>query len=236
MVMAYVFLKSQGLEGPVAEVGIDAKKARVAEAVNCSVSELMASRTMLRFTYTAKALPFPRGPYEKVGDLIPFESEFNQELLKVRGLKKGTYELRIDEVAQGDVSAEECAAGINLALLDKAPQMAQANAVLALCQKRAQLAGKIRRIVWAIGHLRTIKDFDADNVEASKAMIARIEAGDAPEGLWGATSDYVKGQLRTYAENVDRYDELILELDQMTGPLYAAAQPLPRTISLSRKK
>lgn len=61
MLMAYFFLKSQGLAGkPVAKVDIDASRRVVLANENCFVNELKVSdKGTVSFTYLAKSLPYP---------------------------------------------------------------------------------------------------------------------------------------------------------------------------------
>lgn len=234
MVMAYTFLKFQGVEGPVAKMEIDADKGKVDSTVNCTVTGLKADRDGVHFTYVARALPFPRSPYASISSLIPFESEFNRERLAVNGLRKGEYSLNIGGISVGAFTAAELGEGVNLALLDNAPQVVQANEVLTLCRQRAELSRKIRAVVWSVGYLGKIKGHDARDKKANKAMVARIQAGEVPDGLWGAPGRYEKGLLKQYIELVDQYESMLQELGSMTAPLYAAAQPRPLDISLSR--
>lgn len=232
MVMAYTFLKFQGLEGPVAELEIDAGQGRIDSAVNCTVTGLKADREGVRFTYEAGALPFPRSPYESISNLIPFDSEFNQERLTVHGLKKGEYTLNIGGISVGAFTAEEMEEGINLSRLDNTPQMVQANKVLKRCRDRAELGRKIRAVVWSVGYLGKIKGHDANDIEANEAMVARIQAGEVPDGLWRAPGPYEKGLLKQYVELVDQYESLLQELESMTAPVYEAARPRMHTIEL----
>ena len=60
LVMAYLFLRAQGLAGnPVADISIYAAGKAITHAVNCTVSDLSVSAQNICFTYLAKSLPFP---------------------------------------------------------------------------------------------------------------------------------------------------------------------------------
>ena len=60
MVMAYLFLKAQGLAGnEVADVTIDANDSKAINHKNCKISKLKKEEGSLSFDYLAKALPYP---------------------------------------------------------------------------------------------------------------------------------------------------------------------------------
>lgn len=154
LVMAYLFLKSQGLAGvPLAEVEVDAKKKIVKKSAGADVSGLTVANGV-SFDYLAKALPFPVdsasrmwGSDQKQSDalaVVPFIQDFNQELLRVTGLTATQYELKIDGDVMGTWKKEELAAGINLALVVKTPQYKQAVQVANLNQARKEFENKLR--------------------------------------------------------------------------------------------
>lgn len=226
MIMAYTFLKSQNLESKVAEMLLDPREKKVIRTYNCSVSNLETSKDIVSFEYMAKSLPFPRSLYKNVSHLIPFEVEFNQERLRVLGLKKGCYILCIDGVDVGRFPSERLVEGINLALLDKAPQVIQASQLLRLCNRRAELVWKIRTLVWIVGYLEKISGHDTSDIEANKAEINRIlVAPDVDHGI--------KRKLRHYAEWSTQHGKMIEQLETMNSALYEAAQPRRHTMKLS---
>ena len=60
MVMAYLYLKAQGMAGKkVADVRIDAARRRVLTAENCRVDNLHGNSREVSFDYLAEALPYP---------------------------------------------------------------------------------------------------------------------------------------------------------------------------------
>ena len=129
-IMLYEILKAQGAEGVVDEIVRDAKGA-----------------DSLTFVCTEKSLPFPMTAEMRGAlDLVPFEREFNREILRVRNLKDGRYAVRIDGTEVGTWTAKDLSDGVNLALNEKTPQYRQA----------AEAAGICRRL-WT-GE-RTVRDF-----------------------------------------------------------------------------
>jgi len=159
-VMAWLFLKSQGLGSlPVADVAIDAKGGKPERAVNCRITNLMATgNTRIRFDYLANSLPLPvdtvprlwGNPHrqsEAIG-VIPFYSEFNREMLRVTSLAAGDYALVMDGQPIARYSAAELAEGVNLARLTNTPEYEQAMTVLQLNEDRLALESKLRAYYW----------------------------------------------------------------------------------------
>lgn len=157
-VMAYLFLKTQGLgDKPVAEVNIDATSA-TQNAVNCTISALN-TRNGVSFNYLANSLPFPvdtiarmwGNPRKMSGavPLVPFYSEFNREMLKVSGLNGDkSYTLKMDGRTIGRWTGADFAEGINLAKQTNTPEYDQAVTVLALNEERMAIEAKVRQYFW----------------------------------------------------------------------------------------
>ncbi|MET3880176.1 SGNH/GDSL hydrolase family protein [Chitinophaga sp. OAE865] len=159
LVMASLFLKSQGLSGkPVAEVHINAANGKLQQVVNCNISQLNASAGKVSFGYLAASLPFPIdtvariwGNNQKQSDAlnwIPFTEDFNREILQVDGLSSGDYTLLIDGHAVGKWSAGAFAQGINLATVPETPQYKQALSVMQLNLRRAEVESRFRSYYW----------------------------------------------------------------------------------------
>jgi lysophospholipase L1-like esterase len=159
LVMAYLFLKAQGLAGKkVAEVVLDAERLNVETADNCKISDLKKKEDGMEFNYLAKALPFPidsasRGWESKKSQrdglrLIPFMREFNQEILQIKNLKSGLYELQMDGQFVVKVSATDLQIGINLAELTNTPQYQQATKIMLLNEERFEIERRFRDYAW----------------------------------------------------------------------------------------
>ena len=234
LVMAYTFLKSQNLERVVSATEIDAAKLAVLKNEYCDIRDLTKTGTSIRFSYDAQSLPYPTQAYQPVADLIPFESDFNQELLTLQNLSRGTYTLLIDNKNCGSFTHKQLQRGINLALLQDAPQVIQARQVHEISKQRAKVAFDIRTIVWSIGYLAKIKGHDANDFIANAAMIQRIEDGETPEGLWGTPSSYIKSNLQRYLKQAHQYDALLADLEALSKPLYKVAQPSVRIIEVKK--
>jgi len=141
LVMAYAFLKAQGMPDLVSKVVLDAA-GTVTTQDNATISAVVAKDGGIAFTSLEKALPFPVEPAAKPAlHLVPFMKDFDQEVLQVTGLKPGQYTLRIDDQSAGTYSGDELAAGINLAENELTPQYQQAQSVAALNAQRHSAGG-----------------------------------------------------------------------------------------------
>lgn len=159
LVMAYLFLKAQGLDNQyVADLSINAQSKKVLKAVNCRISNITAGADSVGFNYLANSLPYPIdtiprgwGNRKKQADalkVVPFTKEFNQELLSVKGLKEGDYKVMIDGEQIGSWSGRQLADGVNMAEITTTPQYQQAIQVRELNEERWDIERRTRMYVW----------------------------------------------------------------------------------------
>jgi lysophospholipase L1-like esterase len=160
MVMAYFFLKAQGLAGKkVADICINKSTRKIEKSDNCKVQQLSFDNSTIGFDYDANSLPYPvdtiaRGwgatrKQSDALDLIPFTSEFNQELISIKGLEPaGNYQMMIDGMEIGKWTGSDFEKGINLAENSNTPQYQQSLAVLHINEERWELEKKLRNYYW----------------------------------------------------------------------------------------
>ena len=160
MVMAYLFLKAQGLAGnEVSSVSIDAYHSSIVAHKNCKISKLKKNGADLTFDYLAYALPYPLDSISRHGwgdkrsqrdamHLVPFMEEFNQECFQVTNLEKGMYRLTIDNQFINELSSEELADGVNLADYPNTPQYQQATKIMYLNEERFEVEKRFREYLW----------------------------------------------------------------------------------------
>jgi len=111
-------LSQMGVSPYVAQVEIDAAAARTVKADGAAVSHLDTAGGLIAFGYAPACLPFPTPPeYRRAAAVYPVTEKMNLEILKVTGLPSGRYVLSADKDELGRFTAEELAAGVNLALL-----------------------------------------------------------------------------------------------------------------------
>jgi lysophospholipase L1-like esterase len=160
MVMAYAFLKAQGLAGKkVAGVVINASAKKVERAENCAITQPHISLVVIKFNYLANSLPYPidtipsgfgrpQRAQSTALKLIPFIDEFNHEILQVKGLKQNKYALKIDDKTMGTYTGADLGQGINLALITTTPQYQQALAIMQINEERWEIERRLREYYW----------------------------------------------------------------------------------------
>ncbi len=153
LTMAEALLKAWNAPSVVSAVELDGGK--VVRAENTKVSGL-STENGLAWNQHDAALPFPLNLSDATVRLVIDSSDFvqalDQQTVKVTGLT-GRQTLSIDGKAVGTFSAEELAAGVNLATLDT-PMRAQAGRVHELVRNRAEAHNQSWRNVqtgWWLG-------------------------------------------------------------------------------------
>lgn len=234
MVMAYLFLKAQGLDGKeVAHMELDAAKTEAVQATNCTVSNIRRNRRELSFDYLAQSLPYPLDTLPRgwgvVGSqadaikVIPFIEGMNREILSVKGLK-GTYALYIDDEKIGQWSGKELETGINLATMDNTPQYQQALEVLFLNEYRWEIERQMRDYAWMqFGFLQPRGLLNANNRKAVEA----IDAGKQKDG-------WVMGHRGNYAQLMHKSvrEGRIREMETLVDQIYQINKPQVRRFVL----
>ena len=236
LVMAYLFLKAQGLAGrEIAEVKINTLSKEVQSEKYCSISNLSVSPEIVRFHYKASSLPFPidtishgiwgatRTQAEAL-KVIPFINEFNREMLYCSELKGHKYQLNIDGEKIGEWSGEAFARGINLALLTNTPQYQQAMAIMYLNEERWEIERRLRVYAWY--------QFDIlkDRGLLFKDDLASI---DTLQSL-ASSNPFVKGSMQGYLKA--RHPEVRAawksEMKLLTDKIYSINKPLLRKVEI----
>lgn len=159
MVMAYIFLKAQGFTNTkVADITINSTS-KTTKVENCAITSATFTPSAIKFNYLAKSLPYPmdtipsgwgkpaKSQYQSL-KVVPFTDEFNQELLRVKGLKGEKYVLKIDDKNIGTYLANDLEKGINLATINTTPQYQQALAVMQLNEERWEIERRLREYYW----------------------------------------------------------------------------------------
>ena len=222
LMMAWLFLKTQGAPALVSSVTIDAAAGRVVASENAAVTGLEKREGGWSFTVLEQALPFPVDPAARLLlDWVPIERELNQEIVAVRGLASGQYELRIDGATVGRFSAEAFAKGVNLAFNDAVPQVRQAQVVARLNEVRRSAETVLRNyaaVRWSLRHRKV----DPDDLEAVRVY---AETKMAKTG-------YYEGKVPEYLEAWGRRSEVIEKVDGLERQAWAARKPVPHLFAV----
>lgn len=222
LIMTYQFLKGQKIGSCVSIVQIDAAQSKVNQSERCSVTELKSENGIVSFKVLEQSLPFPitKGS-EQALELVPFIKDLNQEILAVKGLPAGSYEIVIDGTPVQTVSAEELARGVNLAVNDQTPQYKQAVDVKAIGEKRHSVIGTLRTIecVWHFT-LSKVPGLERSDFEGSKKAIE--ESNEANK-----KKNFAHGihQNSVYLKSKPQQIELEKEVWDLTDSLWNACVP-----------
>ena len=202
-VMLYEILKAQGAESCVDEIERDANGADA-----------------LTFACTEKSLPFPMTAEMRGAlGLVPFEKDFNREILRVRNLKNGRYAVKIDGIEVGVWTAAELAEGVNLALNEKTPQYRQAAEAAKICQKLWAGERMLRNFATRRRWMRMHYKIDPDAPGAVESLLEKLLAEGKSE------DSYEVRTYREYLKNWPRHAEFESAVVKDRAALAEAVRP-----------
>jgi len=237
MVMAYLFLKAQGLaNAPVADFSVNAKNKVATKAVNCSITNISGTNENVSFDYLANSLPYPLDTVANTGgwgkhnrqsegmQYVPFMQEFNREMLTVKGLKSGTYKLTMDGQEIGEWDAKDLEAGINLAEQTYTPEYQQALSIMQMNEERWDIERRLRNYAYVEFDLLKQKGLlYADN----KAAMDTVNHESKKNPFVGGNRDnYIKAQYKVIR------DAWQAEQDALVKEIYAVNKPKTHKITL----
>ena len=221
-VMAWEFLRRQGVSPVVSAVTVDATKGHVEGVENAEISDLRFAERRVEFTLCAKSLPFPVHP-----KALPYVAEFaiertlNRETLTVRGLPGGEYSLKIDGEEVGRYVAKQLADGIGLGFNVKTPQYRQAQDVArqqAKLFEREVILRNHHSARWYFGDKGPVDDIPAFRTYYE----AKVKSGKAPQWT-GYFGRFIPG----YLEYWPKYKEVRAQLWKDQEQVRKLACPVP---------
>lgn len=239
LVMAYLFLKTQGLTNkPVADVAINATDDKVSRSENALVSKLSATAQNVSYDYLAKSLPFPLdtiartwGSHKKQSDAtkeVPFMQELDMEKVTVNGLSDGNYQLSIDGQSIAKYTAQQLATGINLAEQTNTPQYQQAIQLMHLNEERWEIERRFRNYAYVEFNLLKAKGLlFADN---KAAMDTLEKAAQKDIFMRGNKENYAKAQFKSVRDAWQK------EMDMLVDEIYTLNKPQKHHIQLTLLK
>lgn len=136
--MAASILKGLGFPSLVSSAELDAAGSKVVAAENCTIENVTAKDGGLSFSRLDAALPFFPAEAASILPYAPLLEELNDYHLKVTGLETGKYEVRVGGKKVAELTAEQLAAGANLAagVLADGPVAEQVKAVKAAIENK----------------------------------------------------------------------------------------------------
>ena len=234
-IMACIFLKAQGHSPVVSQIAIDAKAGKATENVRAAVEHIQTSTTSVSFDATSEALPMAVGENGAAAlQVFPIAEELSREIVSVRGLAAGLYELRIDNAVVGRFSGQELATGVNLGGNKATPQYQQSRKVYELTMQRLRVCGKIRAAVARrYGAAKYQKLNPLDDALLIKNMQEQINTSRAKGEKDSLTMSLEA--VRTQAQLEEEYQMLGRSMREAACPVrrhYALALVSPQNVSL----
>ena len=227
-VMAYVFLRAQGLPSEVSRIAVDARRAAPADSVRCAIERVKATASGVEFDCLEKALPFvPAQEAQPALALVPFQKELNQEILKIDALSEGRYALAIDGQTVGEYPAADLAGGINLAENPRTPQYKQSAIATRLSYDRAHAGVALRNVNAQYYTLSRSRIDLRDRPAVKKKLTALIAEATAKGVRFDAASEAL-------LKNPDEQAARQADLEKATAALVKACQPQPHHFTLTR--
>ncbi len=236
MVMAYLFLKGQGMAGKcVADISINAKSRKVLKSDNCEISNVENNKGVVTFDYLAKSLPYPldtvahgwgsKKAMAEIVKVVPeFMQEFNSEKLTVQGLR-GDYQLLIDDVLIDTISGAEFAAGINMAAYRHTPQYKQACTVMSLNEDRWDIERKFRDYAWLqYGFFQEKGLLEVNDEHAAQVF----REGQKTNGWVGARRELYDRMIHKEVR-----DAMIGQMDLLVKTIYKVNKPETRRVTIT---
>ena len=145
--MTYAILKAQGETGEVAAVEADAAAGTIS-ARNAAVTDAVLTGDTVSFTYSPNALPIAADQdYRDAEKLFPISAELNREIIRVGGLSNGMYTIKMDGTAVATVSADDLAAGVNIADKKGNPSQLQSLSIKAIADVRQKTEANYREFM-----------------------------------------------------------------------------------------
>jgi lysophospholipase L1-like esterase len=235
MVMASIFLKAQGMDNKaVADISINAISKSVAKAINCRISGITGTSNTLAFNYLANSLPYPLdtiprswGNHKKQSDalkVIPFNKEFNQEVLTVKGLKSGNYNMLIDGENMGSWSAGQFADGINMAEIINTPQYQQAIQIRELNEERWEIERRLRMYIWMEYDFLKGKNLLYKDGNAAMDSVKKYAVKDL--FVNGNKDNYTRARYKSLRDAWQK------EMNVLTNQIYAINKPQAHRIEI----
>lgn len=219
LVMAYQFLKT--MNAPRFVSGIYIGKNKLQKCIECSISHFKQNKDVLSFSLKENALPFPTISSQTEGlKLVPFEQDFNLQMLHIGGLKKGMYSIFIDSVLIGEFSSLQLEQGINLADYHQSPQFQQAlavrNVLVELWKNEATLRG-IKFIEF--------NPYFKSYPEKSDLAMVKTYLDSMFTIKYSSNAAYYKQKLNEYLLNKVREEDLKIKLESLRQEAFQLVQP-----------
>lgn len=224
LVMSFQFLKTSQVPSLVSKIEI--KKSKTS-AQNAQINDLVFEKRKVQFTANEMALPFPIVKSQKEAiDWVPFHGDLNQQTLKIRGLKKGQYNVLIDNEIVGSFDQIRLKKGLNLATLENTPQYKQALEVRKALERAWKNEENLRAIYWI--EFNQMGDFTGDraNLEEIKSFLSNKYETKLKQSPYAS---FFKSQIDKYGTLKPNQNQYQQEMEQALAEAKKLAQTKPHS-------
>jgi len=220
-VMFYEIISTIESPSIVSEISIDLNQDNFTETKNCMINNFEFSSDDISFNCVQNSLPFPTNKgIDKALSLVPFENDFNKEILQIKGLKNGKYNLFIQDIFIHSYSAEQLKSGVNLSTQVNTPQYKQALDVMKLCQDYRKTSYQLRAVPFM--EYKYLRDYSGDNQLQGK----QIHFNKKLKAIEGKPyHNYIKKSMDAYVETLPKQDSLNKQLRQVENAIYKKNKP-----------
>jgi hypothetical protein len=222
------------IESPsvIAQISIDLNQNNFIKTKNCVVENFQVSSDDISFSCVQNSLPFPTNKaIDKALSLVPFENDFNKEILQIKGLKNGEYDLFIQDIFIDSYSAEQLKSGVNLSTQVNTPQYKQALDVMKLCEDYRKTSYQLRAVPFI--EYKYLRDYSGDNQLQGK----QIHLNKKLKAIEGKPyHNYIKKSMDAYVETLPKQDSLNKQLRKVENAIYKKNKPKTLEWRLTRRQ
>ncbi|MFY0607646.1 MAG: SGNH/GDSL hydrolase family protein [Cyclobacteriaceae bacterium] len=227
LLMAIEIIKTIAPPSQVCTVEIDAKK-RTISSDSLTKTDWIRSEGPLTFELLERSLPMTIPlTLEETAKMLSFGRDWNTELLKIKKLKKGNYELKIDGIYMSNFTSKQFKKGIDLAQIRNTPQSIQSQDVWETALKIQQLQGKLRVI--KLVEYRHLRDYKGENTDAAKRSYLNAKNETQKHRSW---YPYLVRTVDQYFELLPQEDSILEELAKARNALYTINEPVVHSYSI----
>ncbi len=229
MVMAYQFLKSTNSPTLVSKIVIDVKKLEPTISNSTSIVKKAIYRNkVLTASVYENALPFPIADnQEQAITLVPFMQDLNNQLLQIKNLEKGKYQLFIDSIVIDHFSNDTLEQGINLAIYKQTPLYKQAVQVKKQLEALWELEATIRAIAF-------VEYMHLQNFSQKNDMVATKKHLDSLYNARFKGQAYYANAFEKYINYKKSVTKLYQQVDSIRAIAYKSAKPIEHQFILKK--
>lgn len=230
LVMAYQFLKSMGATGLISKISVDktieqSKK----RSQHCEFISQHTTKNGVTFEVKEHALPFPMMEHQKLGaDLVELNHQLNSELLTVKGLENGDYNLLIDGQQIAMFTSKQLAETINLALFPQTPQYQQALLIKKELLKLRSYEAKLRGLKFIEYNSYFQQCEKKTNLNELKATLAPVF-----KDKYASNSSYYLTQLDNYIELKPQEENIKAKMEAIRESVKELVIPKPHKFTIN---